>query len=134
MQEKLNNLKREILEELAKAGDLKVLREIEIKFFGRKGMFTKALHNIKDLEIEEKKKIGILANDIKKELAKKLAEAKKIIVGKTKKAGLVDVTLPGEKIKQGHLHPITRMQSELEDLFTSLGFMILDGPELESDY
>ncbi len=46
----------------------------------------------------------------------------------------MDFTLPGKEIKQGHLHPITQIQNEIEDLFISMGFMILDGPELESDY
>jgi phenylalanyl-tRNA synthetase alpha chain len=47
---------------------------------------------------------------------------------------MIDVSLPGRKLRQGHLNPITIVQNELEDLFTSLGFMVLDGPELESDY
>src|SRR3989339_400955 len=46
----------------------------------------------------------------------------------------VDVTLPGKKITKGHIHPITRIQNELEDLFIAMGFMVLDGPELESDF
>lgn len=46
----------------------------------------------------------------------------------------MDFTLPGKKIKQGHLHPITQILNEFEDLFTSMGFMVLDGPEVESDY
>ena len=49
-------------------------------------------------------------------------------------SAVVDVTLPGPRYPQGHLNPITLVQNELEDLFISLGFMILDGPELESDY
>ena len=44
------------------------------------------------------------------------------------------MTLPGKKIKKGHLHPITQIQNELEDLFVSMGFMVAEGPELESDY
>jgi phenylalanyl-tRNA synthetase alpha chain len=51
-----------------------------------------------------------------------------------KKSEFVDVTLPGEKFSNGHLNPVTLVQNELEDLFTSLGFIIGDGPELESDY
>ncbi len=57
-----------------------------------------------------------------------------ILFMKENKNNFFDPTLPGEKIKGGHLHPITLVERELEDIFKSLGFMVLDGPELESDY
>ena len=49
-------------------------------------------------------------------------------------SGEIDLTLPGRKVQVGHLHPITKVQQELEDIFIGLGFMIEDGPELESEY
>src|SRR4030042_1368483 len=71
-------------------------------------------------------------------LKKLKAQALKEIEGMEKDQELerdfIDVTLEIEKYKLGHLHPLTQVQMELEDIFKSMGFMILDGPELESDY
>ena len=133
MKEEIKKLKEEILDNLVKVKGEKSLRDLEIKYLGRKGELTKILRSLKDLSEKEKKEIGQLANEIKKEIEDKFFETKKIILGNSKQAG-VDITLPGEKIERGHLNPITIVQNELEDLFTSLGFMVLDGPELESDF
>ena len=133
MKEKIEKLKNEILGSLAKVKEEKVLKDLEIKYLGRKGELTKILRSLKDLSEKEKKEIGQLANEIKKEIEDKFAEMKKVILGSSEKEQ-TDITLPGEKIERGHLNPITIVQNELEDLFTSLGFMVLDGPELESDF
>ncbi|MBI4778888.1 phenylalanine--tRNA ligase subunit alpha [Candidatus Falkowbacteria bacterium] len=133
MQEKIIQLKQEILGQLKNIKRLEVLRGLEIKYLGRKGELTKILRSVADLGVEEKKTLGKLANEIKLELANRFAEVKAELE-KTVGASYVDATLPGEEIKAGHLHPITIMQNEIEDLFASLGFMVLDGPELESDY
>jgi len=133
MQEKLLRLKDEILNQLKNVKQLEAWRELEIKYLGRKGELTKILRSVADLSAEEKKTLGKLANEIKLELIDKFAEVK---AGLEKTAGVdyADATLPGAEIKMGHLHPITIIQNEIEDIFTSLGFMVLDGPELESDY
>ena len=133
MKEKIEKLKEEILDGLVKVKGEKVLRDLEIKYLGRKGELTKILRSLKDLSGKEKKEVGQMANEIKKEIEDKFAEMKKAFSGKEKK-GQTDITLPGEKIERGHLNPITIVQNELEDLFTSMGFMVLDGPELESDF
>jgi len=133
MQDQLNKLKQKILGDLQKVKDSSVLRDLEIKYIGRKGELTKILRSVADLSVEEKKTLGRLANEIKLELVDKFAEVK-VGLEKTAGADYVDVTLPGFGIKAGHLHPITIIQNEIEDLFASLGFMVLDGPELESDY
>jgi len=134
MKDKIQKLKEEILEQLAKTRDSQVLHDLEIKYLGRKGELTKILRNVVDLSQPDKKEIGRLANSIKLEIASRFSEAKDILLGREEKGGFVDITLPGKAIPRGHLHPITQVCNELEDLFTSLGFMVLDGPELESDY
>ena len=133
MKKELLNLKEEIIKNLENVKDSKILTELEIKYLGRKGDFTKILRNLKNLAGEERKEIGQLANQIKKELGDIILEKKKSLEGGMVEDS-IDITLPGEKIKRGHLNPITIVQNELEDLFSSLGFMVLDGPELESDY
>ena len=133
MQDQLNKLKREILDQLEAVEASPALRALEIKYLGRKGELTKILRSVADLSEEEKKTLGKLANEIKSEISEKFALASAQLEGAAVKS-FVDVTLPGEKINSGHEHPITIIQNEIEDIFTSLGFMTLDGPELESDY
>lgn len=134
MKNKLQNLKQQILDQLKIVKDNQILRDLEIKYLGRKGELTEILRCLKELSEEEKKKIGKLANEIKKELQEKFEEVKNIVAKNVISQEIIDVTLPGEKTQKGHLHPITIIQNELEDLFVSMGFMVLDGPELESDY
>jgi phenylalanyl-tRNA synthetase alpha chain len=134
MKNKLEELKKEVLDSLSQVKKLEALREIELKYLGRKGVLTGILRGLSELSIEEKKEIGQLANQIKQELQTKIDDLRAKLEDTTSAGGFVDVTLPGEKIKSGSLHPITIVQERLEDMFASLGFMILDGPELESDF
>jgi len=133
MKEKLEKIKNEILGNLAKVKTLDDWQNLEVKYLGRKGIFTEILRSLTSLSIEERKTIGKLANDIKLELQEKFKNTAEILEGK-KSFGFVDPTLPGIKLPKGHIHPMTIVQNELEDLFISMGFMVLDGPEMESDY
>lgn len=134
MKNKLENLRKQILEELSKAKSGELLRELEIKYLGRKGELSNILRAVKDLSEKEKQEIGLLANTIKNDVSAKFYEIKKEVEGKEASTSFIDVTLPGKKIEQGHLNPISIIQAEMEDLFISMGFMVADGPELESDY
>jgi len=133
MQDQLNKLREKILGDLEKVKDSSVLRALEIKYLGRKGELTKILRSVADLSAEQKKTLGKLANEIKLELINKFSEVKANLK-ETVSGTVVDATLPGVEIKSGHLHPITIIQNQIEEIFSSLGFMVLDGPELESDY
>lgn len=135
MQKQFLKLKQEILDSLKEIKNSESLRDLEIKYLGRKGEFTKLLRNISSLAGDEKRMIGQLANKIKKELTLKFQEKQNDFNSiKSQTDEFIDITLPGKKIKRGHLHPITIIKNELEDLFVSMGFMVLDGPEIESDY
>ncbi len=134
MKENLLRIKEEILKKLEEVKDGQKLKELEDKYFSRKSELNLTLKKIKDLSLEAKKEIGLLANSIKKDLQEKLNEIKKKTNDSTASSEIIDPSLPGKKIEPGHLHPSTQFLEEIEDLFTSLGFLILDGPELESDY
>jgi len=134
MKNKLNKLRAEFLEQLAQAKNSEHLRELELKFLSRKGQLSELMGGLKDLSADLKKEAGELANNVKQELQEKFLEMSQTLNLRVSKNSETDVTLPGNKLAQGHLNPITLVQSELEDIFLSLGFMILDGPELESDY
>ena len=110
------------------------LNKLRADFLSRKGELSAAMHELKDLSLDLRQELGGLANSLKEELQSKFAEASQIINNYAAKSEVVDVSLPGALLPNGHLHPITIIQNELEDLFSSLGFMIADGPELESDY
>ncbi len=134
MKEKLNKLRDEFLEQLAQAKDSDYLHELELKYLSRKGELSQIMRSLKDLSLDLRQEIGELANNVKLELQSKFAEMSQTINNYSNKSGKIDITLPGGRIPQGHLNPITLVQQEMEDIFISLGFKILDGPELESDY
>lgn len=134
MKNKLQKLKDEILDQLNQVKSSELLLEIENQYLSRKGRLGELMKEIKDLSADAKKEAGQIANETKNEIMKRYEEVKqKFEMGRNKNA-FTDVTLPGKNIAAGHIHPITLIQKELEDLFTSLGFILLDGPELESDY
>jgi phenylalanyl-tRNA synthetase alpha chain len=133
MRDKLEQIKKEAEKLIKEAVDQENLRQLEIKYLGRKGELTRILRGLADISEDTRKEIGALSNKIKSEL-QELVASKQHEMGSVKPEGFIDVTLPGLKIERGHQHPITLIRNELEDLFLSMGFQVLDGPELESDY
>lgn len=126
-------LKNRIIFALNEVKDVEALKDLEQKFLSRKGELSQVLRGLKNLSDNERKEMGRIANEIKREVLDKLREAKNRLSGK-EEGQYIDVTLPGEKIERGHTHPISQVWYELEDLFSAMGFIILDGPELESDH
>ncbi|NCN22529.1 phenylalanine--tRNA ligase subunit alpha [Candidatus Falkowbacteria bacterium] len=133
MKDKLYKLKQEFLVKLSEVKDLENLKELELRFLSRKGELGELMKNIKDLSGDLRKEVGQVANKIKNELQESFYQVSAKFIKNTNNT-LIDPTLPGLKQQSGHLNPITLVQNELEDLFSSLGFIIEDGPELESDY
>ncbi len=134
MKNKIEKIREEFFKQLEQIKDNEALRELELKYLSRKGEFSEVMHGLKDVSLELRKELGELANTVKAEMQVKFEDMRRTLESYSKKSDFIDVTLPGEKLENGHLHPITLVQNELEDLFSSLGFMIGDGPELESDY
>jgi phenylalanyl-tRNA synthetase alpha chain len=139
MDKNLQQLKSQALAEITKASDINQLRDLELKYLGRKqGALTEILKKLGDLSIEAKKQVGKEANEIKNEIAglllKKKNELSKIKGSEEIVKGKIDVTEPGRGRDLGTMHPNSIVQHDLEDFFSSLGFITLDGPELESDY
>ncbi len=133
MKDEILKLKNKILKEIIGVDGLKSLEELQTKYLGRKGELAGMMKQLTSLEEGKKREIGQILNEAKKELMEKFRAARdKFTAGPGQE--FVDVTLPGTKPPAGHLHPITQIQNELEDLFRSMGFMILDGSELESEY
>lgn len=137
IQDELQKLKERALKSIGGISNLEQLRNVEIQYLGRKGDLTQILRKLSELPTEERSKVGSMANQIKQELKKEFEKAERVL-GKREVNKLeeewIDVTASKPKRWLGHLNPISIIQYELEDIFTSMGFMVLDGPELESDY
>ena len=140
MKDQLTQIKKDFEKGLKEIGDLLDLEKLEQKFFSRKsGEFTQAMRNLKDLSGEARKEFGKLANEVKSEMEEmffgKEDELKKEAMGESLERESVDVTQPKFPLReQGHLHPITQTLWELEAIAKKMGFIIEDGPEVESDY
>lgn len=140
MENKLKQLKDEALSAIAQIKNSATWEEIEIKFLGRKnGELTNLLKGLKDLDAEARKTVGQLANEVKQVIEGALNQKKQEIFASELQGSLLqeklDITQPVLPPKEsGHFHPNTLIQKDLEDLFASMGFVVLDGPELESDY
>jgi len=133
MKIKLEKLKQEFLDNLEKTTDANTLRELELRYLSRKGELSQILGGLKDLSLDVRREIGEMANAIKKELQNRFDVARSTIENDVSE-DFFDPSLPGLDLEKGSLHPITLVQREIEDFFSSLGFMVLDGPELESEF
>jgi phenylalanyl-tRNA synthetase alpha chain len=114
------------------------LETIRIEAAGRKGALAEISKGMGKLDPEERKRIGQVLNAAKTQIQTALDGRKGEFDEKALRERLdaewVDLTLPAPGPRRGHLHPITRIQRELEELFISLGFAVLDGPEVETEY
>lgn len=135
-QKKINAIRNEALSLIMKAAGEKELNDLKIKFLGRKSEFNSILKELKDMPAEQRRTVGALANVVKKEIEKTFAEKEKDLKEKSFdfEAEKIDVTIPAKKMRRGYLHPLTKIQNELEDIFTSMGFEIADGPEIETEF
>ncbi len=134
MIENLQKLKDEVLAKVAEIKDSSALQDLEKKYLGRKGELTAILRGLTELDAEDRKRIGQLANELKNELAAKFSEVRKLIEAKSEGPSVVDVSLPAKSLPMGHIHPMSQMIAEMEGMFRHMGFMVLEGPELESDF
>ena len=132
---KIEEIKVKAISEIAKTADERMLFDVKVAYLGRKGKLTEILKSLKDLSENERKIIGSLANEARQMIEKEIAKRKKDISEKIDwKKEKLDVTLPGTKQELGHLNPITLVNREAEQIFSSMGFEIADGPEMEKDF
>ena len=137
MKEKIEQIKQKTLEEIKKVTDLKNLEEIKVKALGKKGELTEVLKGLKDLAQEERPKVGAWVNEAKASVEefinKREEEFKAFELNKKLENEKIDITLPGNKFKRGSIHPLNRVIEDMEDLFVSMGYDVVEGPELETD-
>ena len=137
MKEQINQIKQNALEEIINTQELKSLNDVRVKYLGKKGELTSVLRGMGALPTEERPIIGSLVNDVRAEIENALNEKetkfKEIELQDKLKKETIDITLPGTKIKRGSKHHINRVIEEIEDLFVSMGYDVIAGPELETD-
>ncbi|MDX9913552.1 MAG: phenylalanine--tRNA ligase subunit alpha [Candidatus Moranbacteria bacterium] len=135
MLEKIEKIKNEAIVSILKNDSIAELESLRVNYLGKKSEFNQILKGLKDLSEEEKKLVGPAANQAKKDiqdaLEKRIADLEDLV---DMEKEWIDVTAPGKKMKKGHLHPLTIVQADIEDIFTAMGFEIADGPEVESEF
>ncbi|MFA5829864.1 MAG: phenylalanine--tRNA ligase subunit alpha [Candidatus Gracilibacteria bacterium] len=138
MQEILKKLSEQAISEIDKASNLQHLKDIEVKYLGRSGEITIILKGIKDLPDEEKRTFGQFSNQVKVALEAVFNEKRQTLesaeIQKQLTGEFFDLTAPGKKYDVGHIHPLSQVQYEAENIFSDMGFSVMDGPEVESEY
>ena len=137
MKDKLEEIRKRAKEKIEEVKDLQGLNELRVKVLGKKGELTEILRGMKDLSAEERPVIGNLVNKLKDDIETSIEKTEKLLKEKEFEKKLeeekIDVTLPSSKIRRGSKHPINRTIEQIQDLFVSMGYDVVDGPELETD-
>jgi len=114
------------------------LEQVKARFLGKAGSLTELLKGLGKLSADERPKAGAAINQAKARAEALIAHQREAILGRELDAKLaaeaIDVTLPGRGQARGGLHPIARVQQQVERLFATMGFSVADGPEIENDY
>lgn len=138
MREKLERIKAEALKQIEASTALERLNEIKVNYLGKKGELTAVLKSMKDVAPEDRPKVGQLVNEAREEIETVLENAitkmEKIKREAQMKKETIDVTLPAKKNKAGHRHPNTIALEEVERIFVGMGYEVVEGPDIETDY
>jgi phenylalanyl-tRNA synthetase alpha chain len=134
----LEDIKAEAAAAIEAAADVAALEELRVSYLGKKGALTGLLKGLGQLSAEERPKAGAEINAVKQVLNEQLNARKESLQSEALTAQLaaeaIDVTLPGRRAEAGALHPITRTIQRMETFFASMGFDVVEGPEIEDDY
>jgi phenylalanyl-tRNA synthetase alpha chain len=126
------------LQQIKAAADPKQLQELRVRLLGKKGELTSQLRSLGRLAPEERREAGARINALRDELEQafetRREELEQAELDRQLQAERIDLTLPGDRLKPGGLHLLTRVTNHLLDVFTSLGYETVTGPELETDY
>jgi len=134
----LEDIKAEAAAAIDAAADIASLEELRVSYLGKKGALTGLLKGLGQLSAEERPKAGAEINAVKQVLNEQLNSRRDTLQSEALSAQLatesIDVTLPGRRAEAGALHPITRTIQRMETFFASMGFDVVEGPEIEDDY
>ena len=135
---RVDAIAQEAREAVAAARSSADLEQARVRFLGRQGVLTQLLRSLGTLAPEERRLVGAAANEAKRILEalleERLAEALESERRAQRTRARLDLTLPGRRPARGVLHPLTRVHDEIVAIFAGLGFSVVDGPEVETDY
>jgi phenylalanyl-tRNA synthetase alpha chain len=136
--DELERLQSEVVISISQASTEKEISEIRVKYLGKKGSITQVLKSLGTLPESERREVGQRANQLKESTEAKIEETLLQIQERERREALerekIDVTLPGRRIPIGKRHPLTQILDEIIDIFSRLGFEVVEGPEVELDY
>jgi len=134
---KIRKIQKKAQKEIKASKNLTDLNNVFKSYLGKKGELSEVFRFLKELKGEEKKKVGQMANQVKnlieEEIGKKSKKIRKTEKKKEKEEWF-DITMPGKEPVSGHLHPLTQAMRKIMDIFKSMGFEIINGPQMESEW
>ena len=135
MKDKVEQIRLKFDEKIKTITSLKDVNDLKVEYVGKKGPLAELSSMMK--EVEDKKTFGMMVNEIRSYITEKLDSLKEKFeieeLNKKLESEKIDITLPSTKIKKGSIHPLNRTIEEIEDIFISMGYEVVDGPELETD-
>ncbi len=138
MNEKVNLIKESFEKDLLSIADLKKLNDVRVEYLGKQGKVTELSKMMKDIPNEQKKEFGMLVNEVRNYVTSSLDEKKKELEEKALNEKLasekIDITLPATKIPVGSPNILEKIIEEVEELLMSMGYDVVDGPEIEEDH
>lgn len=138
METRILSVKTSAVQEYAQATNLQELEQVRVKYLGKKGEVTQLLRNMGQVSPEERPKVGQMVNQLRDELEKFYEQKRQEIITIEQERQLLaerlDITLPGRKPIQGSLHPLTLVLNDIKRIFISMGYQVVEGPEIETDY
>ena len=137
MKEKITLLQNEIEEKLKNVTNLETLNELKVNYLSKKGPVSELTNSLRDLSIEEKKEFGKIITDFKNDVYSKFEELKNKFeleeLNKKLESEKIDISMPGMDIPSGSPSIVEKVVEEAEEFFISLGYDVLEGPEIELD-
>ena len=131
----IDSLRSQFEHDLAEAANEAELRVVRDRYLSRKGgLVSNLLKSLGTAAPEDRPRLGQLANQLKQEIETRLDEKTAASASARPPKGSVDITLPGRRPPLGHRHPLSILRERIESIFTRMGFLVLEGPELEDDY
>lgn len=138
MNEKVNLIKESFQKNILSINDLKKLNDVRVEYLGKQGKVTELSKHMKEVPNEQKKEFGMLVNEVRNYVTNSLEEKKKELEEKALNEKLasekIDITLPATKIPVGSPNILEKIIEEVEELLMSMGYDVVDGPEIEEDH
>ncbi|MDO8536270.1 MAG: phenylalanine--tRNA ligase subunit alpha [Candidatus Omnitrophota bacterium] len=135
MRDKIKEIEKSAIEEIARASDADMLEKARVKYLGRKGLVTELFKSMGQVPSSDRAEVGKLINSLKETVSNEFdKKSSGLSGGRDLKAQKTDITLPGIAGELGHIHPISRTIDEICGVFISLGFKVVEGPEIENEH